>query len=99
MLEQGIRQWRIKAYVRDSDCVAVCIGVCPVSKARPAGKAVFYKIEAGRLIVEPIPSLTEVLEENPLVEITFEEFRKQRKELSTEAKIWTLTAEVQWAEQ
>ena len=46
-----------------------------------------YKIEAGRLIVEPIPSLKEVLEEKPSVEITFEEFHKQRKELSTKAEI------------
>ena len=28
---------------------------------------VIYTIEAGRLIVEPIPSLKEVLEEKPLV--------------------------------
>ena len=48
---------------------------------------VIYKIEAGRLIVEPIPSLKEVLEEKPSLDITFEEFRKQRKELSTKAEI------------
>ena len=48
---------------------------------------VIYKIEAGRLIVEPIPSLKEVLEEKPSVEITFEEFQKQRKELSMKAEI------------
>jgi hypothetical protein len=48
---------------------------------------VIYKIEAGRLIVEPIPSLKEVLEEDSCVEITFEEFRKQRKELSSRAEI------------
>jgi len=48
---------------------------------------VIYKIEAGRLIVEPIPTLKEVLEEKPSVEITFEEFHKQRKELSTKAQI------------
>jgi bifunctional DNA-binding transcriptional regulator/antitoxin component of YhaV-PrlF toxin-antitoxin module len=47
---------------------------------------VTYKIEAGRLIVEPIPSLKEVLEEKPSVEITFEESHKQRKELSTKAE-------------
>jgi hypothetical protein len=29
-----------------------------------------------------------VLEEKPSVEITFEEFHKQRKELSTKAQIW-----------
>jgi len=48
---------------------------------------VIYKIEAGRLIFEPIPSLKEVLEEKPSVEISFEEFHKQRKELSTKAEI------------
>jgi bifunctional DNA-binding transcriptional regulator/antitoxin component of YhaV-PrlF toxin-antitoxin module len=48
---------------------------------------VIYKIESGRLIVEPIPSLKEVLEENSSVEITFEEFCKQRKELSMKAEI------------
>ena len=48
---------------------------------------VIYKIEAGRLIVEPIPSLKEVLEEKPSVEITFEDFQKQRKELSMKAEI------------
>ena len=48
---------------------------------------VIYKIEAGRLIVEPVPSLKEVLEEKSSVEITFEEFHKHRKELSTKAEI------------
>ena len=48
---------------------------------------VIYKIEAGRLIVEPIPSLKEVLEESSPVEITLEEFRKQRQELSMKAEI------------
>jgi bifunctional DNA-binding transcriptional regulator/antitoxin component of YhaV-PrlF toxin-antitoxin module len=48
---------------------------------------VIYKIEAGRLIIEPIPSLKEVIEEKPSAEITFKEFHKQRKELSTKAEI------------
>jgi AbrB family looped-hinge helix DNA binding protein len=43
---------------------------------------VIYKIESGRLIVEPVPTLEEVLKENPTVEITLEEFHKHRKELS-----------------
>jgi bifunctional DNA-binding transcriptional regulator/antitoxin component of YhaV-PrlF toxin-antitoxin module len=47
---------------------------------------VIYKIEAGRLVVEPIPSLEEVLKERSSVEITLEEFRKHRKELSRKAK-------------
>ena len=48
---------------------------------------VIYKIEAGRLIVEPIPNLKGMLEEKLSVEITFEEFHKQRKELSMKAEI------------
>ena len=47
---------------------------------------VIYKIEAGRLIVEPIPTLEEVLKENLPIETTLEEFHKQRKELSRKAE-------------
>jgi hypothetical protein len=47
---------------------------------------VTYKVEAGRLIVEPIPTLKEVFEEQPTVEITLEDFTKQRKEPSTKAE-------------
>jgi bifunctional DNA-binding transcriptional regulator/antitoxin component of YhaV-PrlF toxin-antitoxin module len=43
---------------------------------------VIYKIESGKLIVEPIPTLEEVLKESPIIEITLEEFHKHRKELS-----------------
>jgi bifunctional DNA-binding transcriptional regulator/antitoxin component of YhaV-PrlF toxin-antitoxin module len=43
---------------------------------------VIYKIESGKLIVEPVPTLEEVLKESPTVEITLEEFHKHRKELS-----------------
>jgi len=43
---------------------------------------VIYKIEGGRLVVEPVPSLEELLKEKPSVEITLEEFHKFRKELS-----------------
>ena len=43
---------------------------------------VIYKIENGRLIVEPVPSLEEVLSEPPDVEITLEEFHSFRKKLS-----------------
>ena len=52
-----------------------------------AHSKVIYKIKAGRLIVEPIPTLKEVLEEKPSVEITLEEFHKHRRELSTKAEI------------
>jgi bifunctional DNA-binding transcriptional regulator/antitoxin component of YhaV-PrlF toxin-antitoxin module len=47
---------------------------------------VIYKIESGRLVVEPVPSLEEVLKESLPVEITLEEFHKHRKELSRNAE-------------
>ena len=47
---------------------------------------VIYKIESGRLVVEPVPSLEEVLKESLPVEITLEEFHKHRKELSLKAE-------------
>ena len=51
-----------------------------------AHMGVIYKIEGERLVVEPVPSLEEVLMEPPSVEITLEEFRKLRKELSRKAE-------------
>jgi bifunctional DNA-binding transcriptional regulator/antitoxin component of YhaV-PrlF toxin-antitoxin module len=47
---------------------------------------VIYKIESGRLVVEPVPSLKEVLQKKPSVEITLEEFHRFRKELSKKAE-------------
>jgi AbrB family looped-hinge helix DNA binding protein len=47
---------------------------------------VIYKIEDGRLVVEPVPNLEEVINETPSVEITLEEFHKHRKELSRKAE-------------
>jgi bifunctional DNA-binding transcriptional regulator/antitoxin component of YhaV-PrlF toxin-antitoxin module len=47
---------------------------------------VIYKIEQGRLIIEPVPSLTEIFKQEPLVEITLEEFHKQRQALSKKAE-------------
>jgi len=47
---------------------------------------VIYKVEDGRLIVEPVPNLEEVLSEPPSVEITLEEFHSFRKELSKRAQ-------------
>jgi len=47
---------------------------------------VIYKIEGGRLVVEPVPSLEEVLKEASSVEITLEEFYKFRKEFSRKAE-------------
>ncbi|RLE63604.1 MAG: AbrB/MazE/SpoVT family DNA-binding domain-containing protein [Thermoprotei archaeon] len=48
---------------------------------------VIYRVEGGRLLVEPIPSLEDVLEEPPAVEITLEEFHRFRRELSRKAEI------------
>lgn len=43
---------------------------------------IIFKIESGRLIVEPVPTVKEVLERGTVVEITLEEFYRHRKELS-----------------
>lgn len=47
---------------------------------------VLYRIEDGRLVVEPIPTLEEALKEPPSLEITLEEFHKLRKEISRKAE-------------
>jgi len=47
---------------------------------------VIYKIEEGRLVVEPIPNLEDVLKEPPSVEVTLEEFYGFRRELSRKAE-------------
>ena len=47
---------------------------------------VIYKIEEGRLVVEPVPNLEDVLKEPPFVEITLEEFHGFRRELSRKAE-------------
>jgi len=52
---------------------------------RPRTK-VLYRIDNGRLIVEPVPSLEELMRREPLVTITVEEFRSFRKELSRRAE-------------
>ncbi|MCX8171383.1 MAG: AbrB/MazE/SpoVT family DNA-binding domain-containing protein [Candidatus Bathyarchaeota archaeon] len=52
-----------------------------------AHKKVLYRVEDGRLIVEPVPSLEEMLREPPLVEVTIEEFHRLRRELSQRAEI------------
>ena len=45
---------------------------------------VTYKIESGRLIIEPIPSLKEVLQKKPVVEITLDEAKKIQKRIVKE---------------
>ena len=45
-----------------------------------------YKVEDGRLIVEPIPTLQEVLHEPQEVETTIQELQEFRRELSKKAE-------------
>jgi bifunctional DNA-binding transcriptional regulator/antitoxin component of YhaV-PrlF toxin-antitoxin module len=47
---------------------------------------VIYRIEAEKLVVEPVPSLEEVLKESSNVEVTLQELHKHRKELSRKAE-------------
>ncbi|MEM2989468.1 MAG: AbrB/MazE/SpoVT family DNA-binding domain-containing protein [Candidatus Bathyarchaeia archaeon] len=47
---------------------------------------VLYKVEGGRLIVEPIPSLEEALEGEPSVRIRLEDFERFREGLSKGAE-------------
>jgi len=47
---------------------------------------VIYRVEDGRLVVEPVPSLEEAIKEPQSVEITPEDFHRLRKELSRKAE-------------
>jgi len=47
---------------------------------------VIYKVEDGRLVVEPVLSLQEVLKELPSVEVSLEDFHDFRKGLSRKAE-------------
>jgi bifunctional DNA-binding transcriptional regulator/antitoxin component of YhaV-PrlF toxin-antitoxin module len=47
---------------------------------------VLYRVEDGRLVVEPVPSLEELMSREPVVTITVEEFRSFREELSRRAE-------------
>ena len=47
---------------------------------------VIYRVEKGRLIVEPIPNIEDLLKEPPEIEITLEEFYKFRRKLSQRAE-------------
>jgi len=48
---------------------------------------VIYKLEEGRLVVEPVPSLEEVLKDPPALEITIDEFFSFRRDLSKRAEL------------
>jgi len=56
------------------------LGLAPHTK-------VIYRIEDGRLIVEPVPSLEDVLKEPTAIEITVKEFHSFRKKLSQGAEL------------
>ena len=47
---------------------------------------VLLHVADGKLIVEPIPSLEDLMSREPLATITLEEFRKFREELSRQAE-------------
>jgi len=49
-------------------------------------KRVNYRVERGKLIVEVLPTIEELLDEAADVEITLAEFKKDRRELSTRAE-------------
>lgn len=51
-----------------------------------ANVKVIYKVEEGRLVVEPVPNLEDILKESHSVEITLEEFHGFRRELSRKAE-------------
>jgi AbrB family looped-hinge helix DNA binding protein len=51
-----------------------------------ANVKVIYKVEEGRLVVEPVPNLEDVLREPSSVEITLEKFHGFRRELSRKAE-------------
>jgi AbrB family looped-hinge helix DNA binding protein len=47
---------------------------------------VIFKVESGRLIVESVPTIKQAIEAGTQVEITLEEFHKQRRDLSMQAE-------------
>lgn len=51
------------------------------------GMRVVYRVKDGRLIVEPIPSIEDILKEPVYVRIGVEDFHKFRKEISKSAEL------------
>ena len=47
---------------------------------------VIYRLDGDRIIIEPIPTIEDILKEKPEVHITLEEFYKFRRELSKKAE-------------
>jgi AbrB family looped-hinge helix DNA binding protein len=50
------------------------------------GTEIDFKVEDKMLIVQPVPSVSDLLKEPAQVEITLEEFHKFRRELSKKAE-------------
>ncbi|MFX0092430.1 MAG: AbrB/MazE/SpoVT family DNA-binding domain-containing protein [Candidatus Hodarchaeota archaeon] len=51
------------------------------------GQQVYYYIESGRLIVEPIPDLRKILQTQvPKIEVSLEELREDRKRVGRDAE-------------
>ena len=46
------------------------------------GVKVIFRVEDGRLIVEPIPTIRDLLNERPVVKVTLKEFHEFRRKLS-----------------
>ena len=46
------------------------------------GMKVRFRVEGRRLVVEPIPTVRELMEMEPMTTVTLEELREDRKELS-----------------
>lgn len=55
------------------------------ARLRPLSR-VSYTVEDGRLVIEPIPSLEELMAEPPVVEMSPAEFKRFRRELSKKAE-------------
>jgi len=50
------------------------------------GSRVIYRVEGERLMVEPVPTLEDLISEPPTLEVTLGEFKKFRRELSRKAE-------------
>ena len=46
------------------------------------GVKVIFRVEDGKLIVEPIPTIRDLLNEKPVVKVTLKEFHEFRRKLS-----------------
>ena len=55
------------------------------ARLKPSSR-VTYAVEEGKLVVEPIPSLADVMTELPMVEISTVEFKRFRRQLSKKAE-------------